>query len=47
MLNEINNTLGIAKVKICKLKDVAIETILLERVKTTEQKWAVDEPGTT
>lgn len=37
MLNEINNTLETAKEKICKLKDVAIETIL-ERVKTTEQK---------
>lgn len=38
MLNEINSILEIAKEKISKLKDVAIEIILRERIKMTEQK---------
>lgn len=47
MFNEINSILETAKEKISKLKDVAIEIILHKRVKMTEQKWAVGDPGTT
>lgn len=44
-LNEINSTLETAKEKITKLKGTTIEIILHERIKMTEQKWAVGKLG--
>lgn len=44
-LNEINSILELSKEKITQCKDIIIEIILHERIKMTEQEWAIGELG--